>query len=93
MPGIRREGNERQMTVYEGMLSGRGKRFGLGKGADLSVGILVAKRLGAFIPDTRLLGVRPTPLDAALAEGFAWYGTQPRRLHDYTFEDRLLRRG
>jgi hypothetical protein len=38
----------------------------------------------------RMLGVRPTPLDAALAESFAWYQEQPRRAVDYAFEDRLL---
>ena len=38
----------------------------------------------------RLLGIRPTSLDAALAESFAWYQAQPRRRVDYTFEDRLL---
>lgn len=37
-----------------------------------------------------VLGVTPTPLDEALAEGFAWYRTQPARALDYTFEDRLL---
>jgi nucleoside-diphosphate-sugar epimerase len=38
----------------------------------------------------RMLGVMPTPLEAALRESFAWYQTQPRRQVDYTFEDRLL---
>jgi nucleoside-diphosphate-sugar epimerase len=38
----------------------------------------------------RILGVTPTPLDAALRESFAWYQAQPRRPVDYTFEDRLL---
>lgn len=38
----------------------------------------------------RVLGVVPTPLEAALHESFAWYETQPRRRIDYTFEDRLL---
>ena len=38
----------------------------------------------------RVLGLTPTSLDAALAEGFAWYQSQPRRKVDYTFEDRLL---
>jgi 2'-hydroxyisoflavone reductase len=38
----------------------------------------------------RVLGVTPTPLDAALRESFAWYQSQPRRPVDYTFEDRLL---
>ncbi len=38
----------------------------------------------------RILGVTPTPLDAALRASFTWYQTQPRRPADYTFEDRLL---
>ena len=38
----------------------------------------------------RLLGVEPTPLDAALKESFAWYQQQPAREVDYRFEDRLL---
>jgi nucleoside-diphosphate-sugar epimerase len=38
----------------------------------------------------RLLGVTPTPLEPALAAGFAWYRTQPRHPRDYTFDDRLL---
>jgi hypothetical protein len=38
----------------------------------------------------RVLGLQPTPLDAALAKGFAWYRDQPRRPADYDFEDRLL---
>jgi nucleoside-diphosphate-sugar epimerase len=38
----------------------------------------------------RMLGVRPTSLEAALREGFAWYQAQPRRQVDYAFEDRLL---
>jgi 2'-hydroxyisoflavone reductase len=38
----------------------------------------------------RVLGLVPTPLDEALAAGFAWYRGQPRRPVDYTFEDRLL---
>jgi 2'-hydroxyisoflavone reductase len=38
----------------------------------------------------RVLGLVPTPLDEALAAGFAWYREQPRRRVDYTFEDRLL---
>lgn len=38
----------------------------------------------------RVLGVRPTPFDEALREGFAWYSAQPRRPVDYTFEDALL---
>jgi nucleoside-diphosphate-sugar epimerase len=37
-----------------------------------------------------LLGLTPTDLDAALAAGFDWYRTQPRRTVDYSFEDRLL---
>ena len=36
------------------------------------------------------LGVTPTPLEAALRDGFNWYRTQPRRPTDYAFEDRLL---
>jgi nucleoside-diphosphate-sugar epimerase len=39
---------------------------------------------------TRVLGVTPTPLDAALRESFAWYEAQPRRRVDYAFEDRLI---
>ncbi len=39
---------------------------------------------------TRVLGVTPTPFSEALAAGFAWYRTQPRRPIDYSFEDRLL---
>jgi nucleoside-diphosphate-sugar epimerase len=38
----------------------------------------------------RILGVTPTPLERALASGFAWHRTQPRRPVDYAFEDRLL---
>jgi 2'-hydroxyisoflavone reductase len=38
----------------------------------------------------RLLGVTPTHLEDALRSGFARYEAQPRRLLDYTFEDRLL---
>ena len=38
----------------------------------------------------RLLGVAPTPLETALAAGFEWYLTQPRRESDYAFEDRIL---
>lgn len=38
----------------------------------------------------RVLGIAPTPLEAALREGFSWYQAQPRRQVDYTFEDRLL---
>ena len=41
----------------------------------------------------RVLGITPTSLGAALAEGFAWYQTQPRRQIDYVFEDRLLAMG
>jgi 2'-hydroxyisoflavone reductase len=37
-----------------------------------------------------VLGFTPTPLEAALRAGFAWYLTQPRRPVDYAFEDRLL---
>jgi nucleoside-diphosphate-sugar epimerase len=39
---------------------------------------------------TRLLGLSPTPLEAALQEGFRWYLSQPRRPADYTFEDRVI---
>jgi 2'-hydroxyisoflavone reductase len=39
---------------------------------------------------TRMLGFTPTPLDAALRDGFEGYRTQPRRRMDYAFEDRLL---
>jgi nucleoside-diphosphate-sugar epimerase len=38
----------------------------------------------------RVLGVTPTPLERALAAGFAWHRTRPRRPADYAFEDRLL---
>jgi nucleoside-diphosphate-sugar epimerase len=38
----------------------------------------------------RVLGVEPTPLEAALKESFAWYQTQPAREVDYRFEDGLL---
>ena len=38
----------------------------------------------------RVLGVTPTPFEAALAQGLAWYQQQPRRPIDYTFEDRLI---
>jgi nucleoside-diphosphate-sugar epimerase len=38
----------------------------------------------------RVLGVEPTPLKTALARGFEWYRSQPRRPVDYAFEDRLL---
>jgi nucleoside-diphosphate-sugar epimerase len=38
----------------------------------------------------RVLGVVPTPLDAALRNGFAWYREQPRRLVSYALEDRLI---
>jgi nucleoside-diphosphate-sugar epimerase len=39
---------------------------------------------------SRMLGLTPTPLDVALAEGYAWYKAQPRRQRDYSFEDLLL---
>jgi len=39
----------------------------------------------------RILGITPTGLETALAAGFAWYQSQPRRSVDYTFEDGLLR--
>ena len=38
----------------------------------------------------RVLGITPTPLEAALRLGYAWYRTQPRRARDYELEDRLL---
>jgi nucleoside-diphosphate-sugar epimerase len=38
----------------------------------------------------RVLGVTPTPLEAALDRGLAWYRAQPRRPVDYAFEDRLI---
>ena len=38
----------------------------------------------------RVLGVTPTPLDAALQISFDWYQSQPRQPRDYSFEDRLL---
>lgn len=38
----------------------------------------------------RLLGVTPTPLEAALLDSYASYQRQPRRDVDYSFEDRLL---
>ena len=38
----------------------------------------------------RVLGVTPTPIEAAFREGFRWYRTQPRRPVDYALEDRLL---
>lgn len=37
-----------------------------------------------------VLGVTPTPLEAALREGYGWYQRQPRPPVDYSFEDRLL---
>jgi len=37
-----------------------------------------------------LLGIRPTPFEAALRDGYAWYRSQPRRPTDYAFEDRLI---
>jgi nucleoside-diphosphate-sugar epimerase len=39
----------------------------------------------------RLLGVTATRLEDALAEGYAWYQSQPRRQVNYSFEDALLR--
>ena len=39
---------------------------------------------------SRLLGITPTPFEAALRLGFEWYRTQPRRPADYSLEDRLL---
>jgi 2'-hydroxyisoflavone reductase len=38
----------------------------------------------------RVLGVQPTPLEAALRAGFEWYRSRPRRPVSYEFEDRLL---
>ena len=38
----------------------------------------------------RVLGLTPTPVERAFAEGFAWYKRQPRRPIDYSFEDRLI---
>jgi 2'-hydroxyisoflavone reductase len=38
----------------------------------------------------RVLGVTPTPIEAAFHEGFKWYRTQQRRPVDYALEDRLL---
>lgn len=38
----------------------------------------------------RLLGFAPTPFDRALAAGYEWYLSEPRRPIDYAFEDRLL---
>lgn len=38
----------------------------------------------------RVLGVTPTPLEAALHAGFEWYQSQPRRPIDYALEDRIL---
>jgi nucleoside-diphosphate-sugar epimerase len=38
----------------------------------------------------RILGVEPTPFEAALKESFSWYERQPKRKNDYSFEDRLL---
>jgi nucleoside-diphosphate-sugar epimerase len=40
----------------------------------------------------RLLGVTPTSLEVALGSTYAWYKRQPRRVVDYSFEDRLLAR-
>jgi nucleoside-diphosphate-sugar epimerase len=39
----------------------------------------------------RLLGVTPTRLEDALARGYEWYQSQPRRQVDYSFEEALLR--
>ena len=39
---------------------------------------------------TQVLGVRPTPFETALAAGYRWYQSQPRRPRDYTFDDRLI---
>ena len=39
---------------------------------------------------TRVLGVRPTPIETAFAEGYRWYLSQPPRRVDFAFEDRLI---
>jgi len=39
---------------------------------------------------TQVLGVRTTPFETALAAGYRWYQSQPRRPRDYTFDDRLI---
>jgi hypothetical protein len=39
---------------------------------------------------TRVLGVAPTPIATAFAQGYEWYLSQPSRHVDYTFEDRLI---
>jgi 2'-hydroxyisoflavone reductase len=41
----------------------------------------------------RLLGAAVTPLETGLETAFAWYRTQPRRVVDYAFENRLLAMG
>ena len=38
----------------------------------------------------RVLGVTPTPIEAALGTGFEWYQSQPRRRIDYALEDRIF---
>lgn len=39
---------------------------------------------------SQVLGLAPTPLEAALRRGLEWYLTQPRRPQDYAREERLL---
>ena len=39
---------------------------------------------------SEVLGVTPTPLEAALEEGYRWYLSQSRRPVDYSFDDRLI---
>lgn len=39
---------------------------------------------------SRILSIAPTPFVDALRAGFAWYRTKPRRMIDYSFEDRVL---
>ena len=38
----------------------------------------------------RILGVTPTKIEDAFAQGYGWYQAQPRRTVDYSFEDRLM---
>lgn len=40
----------------------------------------------------RVLGITPTPLEAALRAGFGWYQSQPRRPIDYALENQILAR-
>ncbi len=39
---------------------------------------------------TRVLGVKPTPLEAGLRETYKWYQRRKRFAPDFSFEDRLL---